>query len=174
MAIYQLGDSIPEIHPTAYVSPEATVIGKVKLRAGVSVWPAAVIRGDTESITIGEGSNIQDGAVLHADPGCPLNIGKQATVGHLAMLHGCTVGEGSLVGIQAVVLNNAVIGKNCLVAAGALILEGKIFPEGSLIVGSPAKVLRPLAPEEISGLKHNAEHYASHQAKFKEKLRRLD
>lgn len=174
MAIYQLGDLIPDIHPTAYVSPGATVIGKVKLEAGVSVWPAAVIRGDTENISIGEGSNIQDGAVLHADPGCPLNIGKHATVGHLAMLHGCTVGEGSLVGIQAVVLNNAVIGKNCLVAAGALVLEGKTFPDGSLIVGSPAKVLRPLAAEEISKLKHNAEHYAKHQATFKEKLRRLD
>ena len=174
MAIYQLGDAIPEIHPTAYVSPEATVIGNVKLHAGVSVWPAAVVRGDTENITIGEGSNIQDGAVLHADPGCPLSIGNQATVGHLAMLHGCTIGEGSLVGIQAVVLNNAVIGKNCLVAAGALILEGRTFPDGSLIVGSPAKVLRPLAADEIANLKRNAEHYAAHQATFKAKLRRLD
>jgi carbonic anhydrase/acetyltransferase-like protein (isoleucine patch superfamily) len=129
MAIYQLGDDIPNIPDSAYVAAEATVIGKVTLGENVSVWPGVVMRGDNDSITIGNGSNVQDGAVMHTDRGFPLKVGDNVTIGHQATLHGCTIGDGSLVGIQAVVMNGAVIGKNCLVGAGALVPEGKTYGE---------------------------------------------
>ena len=144
MAIYQLGDCIPDIDPSAYIAESANVIGKVIIKANASIWFGVTIRGDNEPITIGENSNVQEGCVLHADPGLPLTIGRNVTVGHQAMLHGCTVGDGSLIGIQAVILNGAKIGKNCLVGAGALVTEGKEFPDNSLIIGSPAKVVRTL------------------------------
>ena len=140
MAIYSLGDRTPKIDPSCFVAGSASVIGSVELAADVSVWFGAVARGDVERITLGRGSNVQDGAVLHADVGKPLVIGEYVTIGHQAMLHGCTVGDGALIGIQAVVLNGAVIGRNCLVGAGAIVTENKVFPDNSLIIGAPAKV----------------------------------
>lgn len=174
MPIYQFADHKPDIDPSAFVAAEATVIGDVVLRANSSVWHGAIIRADNATITVGEGSNIQDGAVLHADEGCPLTIGDHVTVGHQAMLHGCTIGEGTLVGIQAVVLNNAIIGKNCLIGAGAVVTEGKEFPDNSLIVGAPGRLVRQMSPEQVVKVRHNAEHYAAHQKEYRGKLRRLD
>jgi carbonic anhydrase/acetyltransferase-like protein (isoleucine patch superfamily) len=174
MAIYQLGDRRPRIPQSAYVSEEATVIGEVTLGERASVWPGVVIRGDTESIRVGDGSNIQDGAVLHADPGSPLTLGNGVSVGHQAMLHGCTVGEGSLIGIQAVILNKAVIGSHCIVGAGAVISEGKAFPDRSLLVGAPARVVRQLSDEDVARLRFIAEEYARRQAIYKAQLKRID
>ncbi|TKR56506.1 gamma carbonic anhydrase family protein [Allopusillimonas ginsengisoli] len=173
MTCYKLGESAPKIHDSAFIANEATIIGKVELHAGTSVWPGAVIRGDNEPIVLGEGSNVQEGAVLHTDPGCPLNIGKNVTIGHQAMLHGCTIEDGSLIGIQAVVLNRAVIGRNCLVGAGALVTEGKVFPERSLIVGAPAKAIRTLTDEEVEGLHRNSSTYSERAARFKTDLVKL-
>ena len=152
MAIYELQGQRPDIDPSAYVADSAQVIGNVTLAAHASVWFGAVIRGDSDPIRVGKNSNVQDTAVLHADPGAPLTIGDQVTVGHQAMLHGCTVGDGTLIGIGAVVLNHAKIGKNCIVGAGALVTEGKEFPDGSMIIGSPAKAVKQLSPEQIAGL----------------------
>ncbi len=167
MTRYRLGDKIPQIHESSYVAREATVIGDVLLAANTSVWAGAVLRGDNEPISVAEGSNIQEGAVLHTDPGSPLAIGERVTVGHQAMLHGCTVGEGSLIGIQAVVLNNAVIGKHSLVGAGAIVTEGKSFPERSLILGAPAKVVRTLSDEEVAKLQKSAQSYIERASLFK-------
>ncbi|QJQ95904.1 MULTISPECIES: gamma carbonic anhydrase family protein [Halomonadaceae] len=159
MAIYRYGEQAPQIADDVFVAETADVMGQVVLKRNASVWYQAVLRGDTEWLTIDEGSNIQDGAILHADPGFPLSVGKNVTVGHQAMLHGCTIGDGSLVGIQAVVLNGAVIGKNCLVAAGAVVKEGASFPDNTLIVGAPAKVVRELSAEALEGLKKNSASY---------------
>jgi len=171
MPIYQIGDDTPDIAPDAFVAPSAAVIGKVTLRSRASVWFGAVLRGDNEPITIGEGSNVQEGAVLHTDPGIPLTIGDRVTVGHQAMLHGCTVGDGSLIGIQAVILNGAVIGKNCLVGAGAVVTERKTFPDRSLILGSPAKVVRELTDEDVARLEASAVSYADRQAQYARELK---
>jgi carbonic anhydrase/acetyltransferase-like protein (isoleucine patch superfamily) len=173
MTCYQLGDLTPYIDESAYVANEATVIGSATLAADTSVWPGAVIRGDNEPIVVGHGSNIQEGAVLHTDPGCPLTIGKNVTVGHQAMLHGCTVHDGALIGIQAIVLNNAVIGKDSLVGAGALVTEGKVFPERSLILGTPAKVVRTLNDEEVATLAKNARTYVRRAKRFKTELKAI-
>jgi carbonic anhydrase/acetyltransferase-like protein (isoleucine patch superfamily) len=173
MAIYQLGAVAPRIASSAWVADSATVIGNVELGAEASVWFGAVLRGDTEALTIGPRCNLQDGSVLHADPGFPLVLGEGVTVGHQAMLHGCSVGEGSLVGIQSVVLNGARIGRHCLVAAGAVVTEGKVFPDGSLIMGAPARVVKPLAPEQIEGLKHSAAHYAENARRYRAELKKL-
>lgn len=170
MTIYKLDELVPNIADSAYVSKEATIIGNVHLEHNVSVWSGAVLRGDNEEIVVGRNSNVQEGAVLHTDPGCPLRIGEGVTIGHQAMLHGCTIGEGSLIGIQAVVLNNAVIGKNCLVGAGAIVTEGKVFPDGSLILGAPAKVVKQLSEEAIAGMKANAMSYAERSGMYKKKL----
>lgn len=170
MTCYKLGALAPQIDDTAFIAPEATIIGQAVLHAQTSFWPNAVIRGDNEPIVVGAGSNVQEGAVLHTDPGCPLTLGQGVTVGHQAMLHGCTVGDGSLIGIQAVVLNNAVIGKDCLVGAGALVTEGKVFADRSLIIGSPAKAVRTLSDEEVAGLKRNAQTYVARGAQFKSDL----
>ncbi len=170
MTCYKLGDLTPSVHETAYVAVEATVIGLATLAANSSIWPGAVIRGDNEPITVGKGSNIQEGAVLHTDPGCPLTIGENVTIGHQAMLHGCTIEDGALIGIQAIVLNNAVIGEYSLVGAGAVVTEGKVFPGRSLILGAPAKVVRPLTDEEIANLKRNSRGYAERAARFKTDL----
>ena len=174
MAIYQLDDLRPVIHESAWVAGSAQVMGDVTLAEGSSVWFGVVIRGDTETITVGKGSNIQDNSVLHADHGMPLVIGEQVTVGHQVMLHGCTIGDGSLIGIQAVVLNGARIGKNCLVGAGSLVTEGKEFPDGSMIFGSPAKAVRQLSPEQIEGLKMSAQHYMDNARRYKAGLKKLD
>ena len=173
MAIFKLGDLTPSIHATAWVADSAEVIGSVLLGEDVSIWFGTVIRGDTETITVGKGSNIQDNSVLHADSNMPLVVGENVTVGHHVMLHGCTIGDNSLVGIQAVVLNGAKIGKNCLVGAGALVTEGKEFPDGSMIIGSPAKAVRQLSPEQIEGLKKSAQHYVNNAARYKTGLKKI-
>lgn len=173
MAVYQLGEHRPDIAESAWVAESAQVIGRVTLGEQVSVWFNAVLRGDSEQLSIGDGCNIQDGSVLHADTGFPLRLAENVTVGHQVMLHGCTVGENSLIGIGAVVLNGARIGKNCLVGAGALVTEGKEFPDGSLIVGSPAKVLRELSPQQIEGLRASAVHYMSNAARYAAELKKI-
>lgn len=173
MAIYQLNDISPHIHDTAFVADTANIIGKVHIAAYASVWFDATIRGDNELISVGENSNVQESAVLHTDMGFPLTIGNNVTIGHQAMLHGCTVLDGALIGIQAIVLNGAVIGKNCLVGAGALVTEGKHFPDNSLIVGSPAKVVRTLTSDEISAFHRNTANYVTRAQLFKTKLVRL-
>jgi len=173
MAIYQLDDLTPAIHESAWVADNAQVIGHVTLAEDSSVWFGVVIRGDNETITVGKGSNIQDNSVLHTDPGVPLTIGENVSVGHQVMLHGCTIGDGSLIGIQAVVLNGAKIGKNCLVGAGSLVTEGKEFPDGSMILGTPAKVVKQLSPEQIEGLKMNARHYMDNASRYKTGLKKL-
>lgn len=150
-----------------FVAENATVIGNVQLHDCSSVWFNVVIRGDNDPIIIGEGTNVQDGAVLHTDPGYPLVLGRGVTIGHQAMLHGCEVGDGSLVGIGAVVLNGVKIGKGCLIGANALVPEGMEIPDHSLVVGSPAKVKRMLSDEQIEGLKENAEHYVDNMRRFK-------
>ena len=173
MAIYQLDDLQPSIHASAWVADSAQVMGDVTLAAGSSVWIGVVARGDTATISIGKGSNIQDGSVLHADEGMPLVIGENVTVGHQVMLHGCTIGDGSLIGIQAAVLNGAKIGKNCLVGAGALVTEGKEFPDGCMILGSPAKAVRQLTDAQIEGLKMSAQHYMDNARRYKAGLKKL-
>ena len=170
---YRLGDARVETHPDSWVAPNATLVGKVKLEAGASVWFNAVLRGDNELIHIGENSNVQDGTVMHTDMGFPLTLGKGVTIGHNVMLHGCTVGDYSLIGINAVVLNGAKIGKNCLVGAGALVTEGKVFPDGSMIIGSPAKAVRELTPEQIAGLRQSAQHYIDNARRFQRGLRKI-
>lgn len=173
MAIYELDGVAPQVHTQAWVAPSAQVMAQVSVGAGASIWFGTVVRGDTERITIGADSNIQDASVLHADAGQPLVIGERVTVGHQAMLHGCTVGDESLIGIGAIVLNGAKIGKNCLVGAGALVTEGKEFPDGSMILGSPAKVVRQLTPEQIEGLRQSAQHYKTNAQRFAKTLRPL-
>lgn len=174
MAIYQLDEHMPHIDNSAWIAESADVMGAVSLAAHTSVWFNAVIRGDTETITIGEGSNVQDLAVIHADNGMPVVVGKHVTVGHKVMLHGCTIGDESLIGIGAIVLNGVRIGKNCLVGAGSLVTEGKEFPDGSMILGSPAKVVRSLTPEQIAGIRRNVLGYVDNARQFKAGLRRID
>jgi len=173
MAIYQLGEHAPEIDATAYVADSASLIGKVTLEVNASVWSGVTIRGDNERITIGENSNVQEGTVMHTDMGYPLTIGKNVTIGHQAMLHGCTVGDGSLIGIQAVILNGAKIGKGCLVGAGALVTEGKEFPDHSLIIGAPAKAIRTLGPDDIARLEASAASYVARGQLFKTQLKKI-
>jgi carbonic anhydrase/acetyltransferase-like protein (isoleucine patch superfamily) len=173
MAIYELDGVAPRIPETAWVADSAQVMGDVELAEDVSVWFGVVIRGDTETIRIGARSNIQDASVLHADVGLPLIVGDDVTVGHHVMLHGCTVGDGSLIGMGAVVLNGAKIGKGCLVGAGALVTEGKEFSDGSMIVGSPARVIRQLTPEQLAGLKQSAQHYVENARRFRTGLHKI-
>ncbi len=173
MAIHQLDDLTPALHASAWVADNAQVIGDVTLAADCSVWFGVVIRGDTESITVGRGSNIQDNSVLHADHGIPLVIGENVTVGHQVMLHGCSIGDNTLIGIQAVVLNRARIGKNCLVGAGSLVTEGKEFPDGSMILGSPAKAVRQLSEAQIEDLKMIARHYVENAQRYRTGLKKL-
>lgn len=173
MTIYQLDEHTPQVHPTAFVADSAQVVGRVTLGEGSSVWFNTVIRADNEPMTIGAGSNIQDGSVLHSDTGFPLSVGERVTVGHQVVLHGCTVGDESLIGIGAVVLNGARIGKHCLVGAGSLVTEGKEFPDGSMILGSPAKVVRQLTPEQIDGLRRSAQHYIANAQRFQAGLKKV-
>lgn len=173
MAIYQLGDYAPTIAASAYVTDSATIVGRVTIDENSSVWFGVTVRGDNEDITIGKNCNLQEGAVLHADPGFPLTMGCYVSVGHQAMIHGCTIGEGSLIGIQAVILNGAKIGKNCLVGAGALVTEGKEFPDNSLIVGAPARVVRTLTKEDIERLYRIANGYVERSGDFKNTLKRI-
>ena len=174
MAIFQLGEHAPKIASSAFVVDSASVIGRVRIGEQSSVWFGVIIRGDDEDIMIGNGSNVQESCVLHADPGFPLIIGDNVTVGHQAMLHGCIIGEGSLVGIQAVVLNGAKIGKNCLVGAGALVTEEKVNPDNSLIIGSPAKVARTLTEQDIANMQRAAMHYVRRSQQYRNDLKRID
>ncbi|HCN44901.1 MAG TPA: gamma carbonic anhydrase family protein [Pseudomonas sp.] len=173
MAIYEYDGQRPELHDSVYVAEDATVIGKVALGEGASVWPQAVLRGDNELIEIGAGSNVQEGAVLHTDPGYPLRVGTDVTIGHQVMLHGCQIGDGSLIGIQSVILNGAVIGRNCLVGAGSVVPEGKVFPDNSLILGVPAKVVRELTEDAIHGFHQNAHDYVERARIHKRTLIRI-
>lgn len=173
MAVYSLDGKSPRIAPSAWVADSAQVIGDVDLAEDVGIWFGAVLRGDTALLRVGRGSNIQDASVLHADVGQPLIVGEGVTVGHQVMLHGCTIGDGSLVGIGAIVLNGAKIGRSCLVGAGALVTEGKEFADGSMIIGSPAKTVRQLTPEEIAKLRWSASHYVDNARRFKSGLRRI-
>lgn len=173
MPVYQYGERIPSVHESVFIAPNASVIGSVVLAENVSVWFGATIRGDNDSITLGKNSNVQEGAVLHTDPGIALTVGENVTIGHQAMLHGCAIGDGSLIGIQAVILNGAVIGKACLVGAGAIVTERKVFPDRSLILGAPARVVRSLSDEDAAGLLESAASYVDRRAQFLTKLRML-
>ena len=173
MAIYQLGDDAPEIDASAWVADSANLIGKVTIGADASVWFGATLRGDNERITIGPNSNVQEGTVMHTDMGYPLVVGRDVTIGHQAMLHGCTIGDGALIGIQAVILNGARIGKGCLVGAGAVVTEGKDFPDHSLILGAPAKVVRTLTDEDAARLKASADNYAARGKRYKVELKTI-
>lgn len=171
--------ALDDIHPeyvdkkSTYAAPGVVVIGNVSIGRDVNMWPHAVIRGDNEHISIGDGTNIQEHSMLHTDPGFPLTIGKNCTIGHRAILHGCTIGANSLIGMGAIVLNGAKIGNNCLVGAGALVTEGKIFPDNSLIVGSPAKAIRTLDREAENKLAASAAHYVANGRRFAKELKQL-
>jgi len=172
MTLYRL-DGVAPITPANddfWVAPGAQVIGDVELSEGSSIWFGVVIRGDNERITIGKGTNVQEHVVMHTDIGFPLTIGTNCTIGHKAMLHGCTIGDNSLIGMGATVLNGAVIGKNCLIGAGALVTEGKVIPDGTLVVGAPAKVVRDLDAAAIAQLTWAAEHYQENMRRFKSGL----
>lgn len=173
MAIYELEGVSPQIPDSAWVADSAEVMGDVVLGEQVSLWFGVVVRGDTAAIRVGAQTNIQDLSVLHADVGMPLTIGSGVTVGHKAMLHGCSVGDDSLIGIGAVVLNGAKIGKGCLVGAGSLVTEDKEFPDGSMIMGTPAKVVRQLTPEQLQGLRDSARHYVANAQRFKASLHKI-
>lgn len=174
MPLYEIDGLSPTVPDNSWVAPSADLIGDVRLGEEVGIWFGAVIRADNTPIVLGDRTNIQEGAMLHSDPGVPLTIGADCTVGHHAILHGCTLGERVLVGMGAIVLNNAVIGEDCLIGAGALVTEGKIFPPGSLIIGSPAKAVKELAPEMIEGIKRSAAGYAERQLRFARNLKRVD
>lgn len=174
MPLYEIDGLKPIVPEDSWVAPSADLIGDARLGDGVGIWFGAVIRADNTPITVGDRTNIQEGAMLHSDPGIPLAIGSDCTVGHHAILHGCTLGDRVLVGMGAVVLNHAVIGDDCLIGAGALVTEGKTFPPGSLIIGSPAKAVRELSPDVIAALKQSAAGYADRQRRFAKQLRRID
>lgn len=176
MPLYELDGIAPRLPEAGryWIAPDAHVIGDVTLGEDVGIWFGAVLRGDRTPITVGAGTNIQEGAMLHADPGAPLTIGAGVTVGHHAIVHGCTIGDGTLVGMGATVLNNARIGRNCLIGANALVTEGKEFPDNSLIIGSPAKAARELDEAAIAGLRASAENYVRNWRRFAKGLRRID
>ena len=175
MPIYSLDDIAPELPPDGeyWIAPDAHVIGRVRLRPGASIWFGSVLRGDNELIDVGEGVNVQEGSLLHTDPGFPMTLGRNCTIGHHAILHGCKVGEGSLIGMGATVLNGAVIGKSCLVGANALVTEGKSFPDRSLIVGAPAKSVRQLDDAAVERLGTTAEHYVRNWRRYAAGLKRI-
>ncbi len=174
MPLYALGDKRPTCHPTAWVAPSADLIADVQLGEAASVWFGAVVRADNTPIVIGARSNIQEGAMLHSDPGAPLRIGEDCTIGHHAILHGCTVGDRSLIGMGAILLNHAVIPEDCIVGAGALVTEGKTFPAGSLIIGSPARAVRQLDAQAIAALRVSARHYVEKARACATELTRID
>jgi len=173
MPIYLLGSRRPQLDPQSWVAPNAIVIGDVRLAKNASIWWNATARGDNDPISIGEESNIQDHCVLHTDEGVPLTIGREVTVGHLVMLHGCTIGDGSLIGIGSVLLNRAVIGKGCIVGANTLIPEGKVFPDHSLIVGSPGKVVRQLDADQVARIRLSAAHYVDNWQRYQRELQAI-
>ena len=168
--IYTLGERRPDIAPGCYVAPSAQLIGSVRLRAGASVWFNVVIRGDTDWIEIGEGSNVQDGSVIHTDPGVPVRVGADVTIGHMAFLHGCTVGDGSMIANGAMVLDGARVGRRCLIAAGALVPPGKEIPDGSVVMGAPGKVVREVTERDLQLLAHAAAAYRSRLGEYATRL----
>ena len=171
MTLYALGDHQPQLHGDTWVAPDANLIGQVVLEAGASVWFGCTIRADHEEIRICEGANIQENVVMHIDAGYPLTVGKNCTIGHKVMLHGCTIGENSLIGMGATVLNGAKIGKNCLIGAGALITENKVIPDNSLVMGAPGKVVREVSPEQAQKLTLSALHYQENMRRFRDEMR---
>ena len=173
MAVFRLADKIPSVDPNAYVSDSAQVIGSVELAPGSSVWFNATLRGDNEWIRIGRNSNVQEGSVLHTDPGHPLVVGEGVTIGHQAMLHGCTIGDHSLIGIQSVILNGATIGRHCLIGAGAIVPEGREIPDRSLVLGAPGKVVRQLSDAEVDRLQLSARSYVERAQLFRNQLFRI-
>lgn len=168
--LYRLGDRTVRAEGDYWVADNAVVVGSVLLKADASVWFNAVLRGDNELITVGEGSNVQDGAVLHTDPGYPLVIGPHVTVGHKVMLHGCEIGEGSLIGINSVILNGVKIGKNCIIGANSLVAENKVIPDNSMVLGTPGKVVKTLSAEQAQGIRIGAAHYVKNAKRFREQL----
>lgn len=170
MPVYALDGVHPEIHPTAWIAPGAVVVGNVVLGEGASVWFNAVLRGDNERMTIGPRCNVQDGCVLHSDPGFPLTLEEDVTLGHAAIVHGCTVGAGALIGMGATVLNGAKVGAGALIGANALVPEGKEIPAGSMALGAPAKVVRELSPDQVNRLKATANHYVGNAKRFRNGL----
>lgn len=171
--IYALGNTRPQLRGDYFIAESASVIGDVILENNVSIWFGAVLRGDNDRITVGENSSIQDNCVVHADPGFPVAIGRDVTVGHMAMVHGCTVGEGTLVGIKSVILNGAIIGKDCLIGANALVPEGKVIPDRSLVLGSPGKIMRQLSDEDVARIRAGAEHYVEKIKRYNEQLKAI-
>ena len=165
--IYDFENNTPTLDKDSWVASNAVLIGKVILKKDANVWFNVVLRGDIEPITIGEGSNVQDGSVFHTDPGCPLTIGKNVTVGHMVMLHGCEIADDTLIGIGSTILNKTKIGKNCIIGANTLIAENKVIPDRSLVLGSPGKIIRQVTDEEIKSIRENAEHYVSNYKKYK-------
>lgn len=171
--IYQIDNRIPQLHDSAWVADNAVVIGSVVMAAGSSIWFNCVVRGDNDLISIGENSNIQDGSLLHTDTGFKLIVGRDCTIGHQVMLHGCEIGDGCLIGIQSVVLNGAKIGQNSIVGAGSVVPEGKVYPDNVLILGSPAVVKRELKPAEYERIRHGAKHYVQNAARYRSSLKAL-
>ena len=176
MAMYELDGVSPQVPGSGnfWIAENATVLGDVVLHENASIWFNAVLRGDNDPITIGENSNVQDGSVLHTDVGCPLTIGSDVTIGHMVMLHGCTIGDESLIGIGTTVMNRAVIGKNCIIGAHSLIPEGKVIPDNALVMGAPGKVVKQLSPEQIMLIKGSAQVYVDNWKRFKTGLKRID
>ncbi|MDR3499234.1 MAG: gamma carbonic anhydrase family protein [Parvibaculum sp.] len=176
MPIFALGARAPVLPPEGeyWIAPNAQVMGNVRLERNASIWFNAVLRGDNELITIGENSNVQDGSVLHTDPGSPLTIERNVTIGHMVMLHGCTIGEGSLVGIGSIVLNNTRIGKGCLIGANTLIPEGKEIPDNSMVLGAPGRVVKTLTEEQAAALRLSADHYVQNWQRYARELKLVD
>jgi len=173
MPIYAIGAKHPQLADPVWIAPNATVIGDVRLARNVSVWWNATLRADNDPITVGENTNIQDGSTLHTDEGVPLTIGAGVTVGHMVMLHGCTVGDGCLIGIGSIVLNRAVIGRECLIGAGSVIPEGKEIPDRSLVIGTPGRVIRQLTDEDVARIRESADIYLAHSREYRDELKRL-
>ena len=170
MPVYALGSLTPNIHPQSWIAPNSTVIGQVQLERNVSIWWNCILRGDTDLLFVGENTNIQDGSVLHTDPGLQLIIGRDVTIGHRVILHGCTIGDGCLIGMGATLLNRAVIGKNCLIGANTLIPEGKVIPDRSLVVGLPGRIVRELTDEEVANLQLSADRYVAQWRRYVHEL----
>ncbi len=173
MTVYKLGDFQPELpaEDEYWIAPTAAVMGRVVLKKNASVWFGATLRGDNDPIVVGENSNVQDGSVLHTDLGSPLIIGANVTVGHMVMMHGCTIGDGTLIGIGSIILNGARIGNNCLIGANCLITEGKQIPDNSVVMGSPGQVVKPVSPEQALRLAHGAQNYVENWKRFKAQLK---
>ena len=165
--IYDFEGHTPKLDPNSWVASNSVIIGKVELKKDSNIWFNVTLRGDVEPITVGEGSNVQDGSVVHSDPGCPVIIGKNVTIGHLVMLHGCIIEDDCLIGIGSTILNKAKIGKNSIIGANALVTENKVIPERSLVLGSPGKIVRQVTDEEIKSIKENADHYVANYKKYK-------